>query len=109
MAKEASWLDVFVGLTLAFFVGAPVCALIVAATASTLWGWFLSPQYGVGPNYAAWYGIALLVSLMTARVKRDKVDSESVVVVALAEIVLVVIVCLLTLAMAAMVKAMNGW
>jgi hypothetical protein len=35
-----------------------------AATLSTVWRWFIAPQYGNGPTYSAWYGISLLVSVM---------------------------------------------
>jgi hypothetical protein len=36
----------------------PVNALVSTWGLGRLWDWFLSPQYGVGPTSAAWFGIA---------------------------------------------------
>lgn len=41
-------------------------ALLQSFALSTLWRWFLSPQYGAGPSFAAWYGVAAIVGLLMA-------------------------------------------
>jgi len=107
--SDSSGLDIFIGLALAFLVAAPICALVTAATAETLWAWFMAPQYGRGPSMAAWYGVSLLVALMTARVKRERVETESVIAAAIVEILACVFIALALLATAALVRKMNGW
>lgn len=42
---------------------APINALAQAATFSTIWGWYASPQFGPGPSYAGWYGLSLIFGL----------------------------------------------
>lgn len=45
-------------------VAAPITALINAWAMSTIWSWFVQPQFGAGPSSAAWYGLASIVSLV---------------------------------------------
>ena len=42
-------------------VVSPITALISAATMSKLWEWFVLRDYGVGPSYAAWFGMNFIL------------------------------------------------
>ncbi len=102
-------IDACIGLVLFFVVAAPVCAGITVYTASTLWDWFLAPQYGAGPSHAAWYGIAMLVAMLTISLARTKTDFDGLVESALFEILKALLVATVTLGMAFVVREMNGW
>jgi hypothetical protein len=43
----------------------PVSGVLRALTFRLLWGWFMATQYGDGPTLQTWFGINVLVSLMT--------------------------------------------
>jgi hypothetical protein len=44
----------------------PLCALLSAAIYAEIWDLLIAQQYGAGPSYRAWYGISVLVGLVTS-------------------------------------------
>lgn len=63
------------------FIGTVVLGFVItfaqAAALSKLWAWFVAPQYGAGPRYATWYGIALIVGILTTRRTSDTRSSKA--------------------------------
>lgn len=53
-------------LTLTILVGVtPLSALLSAKIYAMIWRLLLSPQFGDGPSYESWYGITILLSVLT--------------------------------------------
>lgn len=46
-------------------VSFPAVAIVEAAVLQTIWRWFLAAQYGAGPALGAWFGISMVVHVMT--------------------------------------------
>ena len=109
--SKVSGLDIFVGLVLAIMLVMPINAVLYANTAVVIWDWFLTPQYGSGPSLAGWYGISIIVGLLTIHLnsRKDETEVDSVTAVAIISVVKAVIVCLLTLGSAALVRTIAGW
>lgn len=82
MARKTGgdFLYAVLALAIAVLVLAPVNALITTWGATTLWDWFVAPQYGAGPKAMTWYGFALLLTLILlgplARIPRKEEDAE---------------------------------
>jgi hypothetical protein len=45
----------------------PFSGMVRALAFRLLWGWFLAPQYGDGPTLRAWFGVSILITLLTYR------------------------------------------
>lgn len=66
-------------LIIGFALG-PITALVEAFTFSTLWGWFARTQYGEGPSFSTWFGVATIaataINLALINVAREKTDPD---------------------------------
>lgn len=98
MSRENSALDIIIGITLAFLVCAPVCALVTAWGAGVVWDWFLLAEFGKGPSAAAWFGVSLIAGLMLHGVARKAAPEDSGVIATITILtighVLAVLMCL---------------
>ncbi len=59
------------GTLLWFLIAVPTSAFLQAWTAHNMWSWFLAAQYGPGPTLGAWFGVTVIVSLLTRGLKRE--------------------------------------
>lgn len=111
MSKDpgAVFLDIVIGLTLAFIVAAPLEALVIAWGASTIWSWFLVKAYGPGPTLSAWFGISCIATLLTLTVKRQTPKEGGVLMRVATVLSMTVIGVLLLLASAAVTHDVMGW
>lgn len=107
MDAKPSPLDIFIGLAIGVLVAAPLSALLLSWGASTLWGWFVQPQYGGGPSMAAWYGLSLIAGLFMHGIARDtsKVNG-SVIGTVLLKLLSLAVGVVLTVGIARLVLAM---
>lgn len=87
---------------------APLNALYTAWIFSSIWDLLVRPQYGVGPSYAAWYGLATLFSLAMAP-WRQKDDEDVAVGKTIATIITNSALALMILGIAHAVHAILGW
>lgn len=55
----------------------PITALLSAKMYATMWDLSLAAQYGSGPSYQSWYGIALLFGLLTFHLLYRAPDPKS--------------------------------
>lgn len=78
---ESSGIDAVIGVAIALLVLAPLGALLSTWGATTLWRWYVEPQYGAGPTAQTWYGLSLLLGMMMfgplANVQRTKSESSN--------------------------------
>jgi hypothetical protein len=83
----------------------PLSALLYSWMLSTAWGWFLV-EYGPGPSYKAWYGIAIIWALLSHNfMRREDKDVPGPIERAIAGY----IVLFLVLGIAGMVRLVLGW
>lgn len=60
-----------------------IIVFVQAWAFSTLWSWFVAPQYGSGPTYPAWFGLSLIAGTVIGTVlvrsdisRREKDDDD---------------------------------
>lgn len=46
-------------------IAIPASALVYTQALSMLWRWYLRPQYGFGPSFEAWYGVSMIIYVLT--------------------------------------------
>lgn len=68
-SKSILVLTILVGIT-------PLMALLNAKIYGTIWKLLLSPQFGDGPSYESWYGIAILLGVLTHHLNPKEVETE---------------------------------
>jgi hypothetical protein len=111
MSKKADGFVTFIAFTVFFFL-TPVSALLTAKIYSIMWGLLLEPQFGPGPSYQSWYGIACLVSMLTMHLKKDdssQGEGRSPIAVAIQDILGSYIGMGIALGIAAFVRFVVGW
>jgi hypothetical protein len=63
----------------------PFTGMLRAVVYRLLWGWFLAAQYGAGPTLAAWFGIGLLMSMLTVKFDSSESTGKPVTIGAVLE------------------------
>lgn len=59
-------------LFLWFLIAIPASTLVYTQALTMLWRWYLRPQYGTGPSFAAWYGVSMIVTVLTWHLARQR-------------------------------------
>lgn len=54
----------------------PFTGWISAKVLQAIWGWFLEPQYGVGPSIRSWFGAGMLFTLFVSSLKSAKAKPD---------------------------------
>jgi hypothetical protein len=98
-------------LLLILLVTSPITAIFDAMIAAKLWDLLLASQYGSGPTYQTWYGIALLFAWVANKAKDVEVDrnGESWFVWAIVKLGAHMIYGGLVLVTAGLVRLLFGW
>lgn len=97
-------------LVMFLFLLTPVSALLTAKIFSIAWGLLLAPQYGDGPTYQSWYGVACMTSLITRNLATKQTEpSESVVGSAIRDIIASYAGMGVIVGIAAFVRFAVGW
>lgn len=69
--SKPSRLTIFVVFT-TMILATPLFALLSAMIYAKIWDLLLAKQYGDGPSYQSWYGIAVLITLVTMHLNPQK-------------------------------------
>lgn len=103
--------SIFMSLVLAFMVAAPIQGVATAWSAQVLWEWFLAERYGAaGPStIAMWYGIAVLVDVLTLGIRQVKRDGSISPTAIASRTLTYVFVLGCILLSARIMRAMFGW
>lgn len=86
---------------------APIAGLIEAFTYSTLWRWFVARQYGHGPSYPVWYGLAMILGLIVHNTRRQGAEKGAKAIITTT--IAVWIVYMLILGLAYLTGSIFGW
>lgn len=70
IVRKTDWVEFTVAIVV--LVASPLFAFLSALIFRALWNITMAPQYGDGPSLQSWFGIALLVGLMTSHLRPQK-------------------------------------
>lgn len=99
----------FVAAVVTWLVLTPISALVIAKLCTALWGLLLAPQYGAGPSYESWYGIACLVSWATIHLPWEKKEDTGPIAGVFNRVVSMWIAMLFSVLVAMFVRFVLGW
>jgi hypothetical protein len=82
---------------------------VLAWTMHTVWGWFCAQSLGAGPSIGAWWGVAIIASLVigncTAGIKREDTKKSHVWEKPIA----MILGCFVALGLAWLFGSILGW
>ncbi len=53
------------GTVLWIAIDLPLTGILQSTALYMLWSWFMSSQYGTGPTFGAWFGLSVVVDILT--------------------------------------------
>lgn len=83
-------------------------SLLQAAIIAKLWSWFLYAQYGKGPTLGGWFGISVILNILTRHLmpqESEDMDLKDIVIITIARWCLLAVTALFALG----IGAVFGW